>query len=448
MNEWFRDFSLPWLWACGLAVGISFAPQPANADGPWDTFQNGGKLVFPEAKLPVQWSPSEAIAWQTTLAGYGQSSPVVCNDQIYVTSTSGKNKEQIHVEAIDRDSGQRRWLATAKNSTPEESTNYVSRAAPTPVCDDHGVIALFEGGNVIALDKDGKERWQRDLVADYGPITARHGLGASLEQNATCVFAWIEREQEPYLVALSKATGETVWKSAGLGATTWSSPRLVPTADGHHLVCSASGKIAGYDPATGKKLWEFSDISNNTVCTPIPLGDGKFLIGASDGRGEQAESGAPSNGVIQIAKSDDGTYSAGFLWRAKRATSSFGSPLAAGKHAYFVNRVGVLFKLDLESGEQLTTSRIEGGSIWATPVIADGRLYCFGYKGTTSVVSLDSGEETATNRLWEAPAESPAPGGRPSFGGHVLYAAVAAPPYWILRRGDTIFAVKASAETR
>ena len=55
----------------------------------------------------------------------------------------------------------------------------------------HGVIAFFEGGNVLALNRKGELRWQRDLVADYGPIRARHGLGSSLEQNDEHVFVWI-----------------------------------------------------------------------------------------------------------------------------------------------------------------------------------------------------------------------------------------------------------------
>src|SRR5690606_36560747 len=150
--------------------------------------------------------------------------------------------------------------------------------------------------------------WQRDLVADFGAITARHGLGSSLEQDATRVFAWIERQEEPYLIAMSKETGETLWKVDGLGATTWSSPRLVPVSGGVHLVCSAKGKVVGLDPQTGQRLWEFAEITNNTSCTPMPVGEGAFLIGASDGRDEQSSSGgAGSHGLMRPVHQPDAT---------------------------------------------------------------------------------------------------------------------------------------------
>lgn len=139
------------------------------------------------------------------------------------------------------------------------------------------------------------------------------------------------------MTALSKKTGKTEWKSKGLGVTSWSSPRLVPIAEGKHLVLSGSGKIAGLDPKSGERLWEFDGISGNSTPTPIPLGDGRFLIGASEGRGETSGGNAPaSNGVIQITKDTNGKFAAAFVWQAKKATSSFGSPVVHQGHAYFV----------------------------------------------------------------------------------------------------------------
>ena len=427
-----------------LAFSLAACSPAAVTAETWSTFQNGGVLAIPQANLPTEWSPETGVAWQVPLAGYGQSSPVVEGGVIYVTSISGDMKQQLHVEAVDLTSGKQLWRLDAKNSTPQENTSYVSKAAPTPVCDDSGVIALFEGGNVVALTRAGKPRWQRDLVAEYGGITSRHGLGSSLEQDDQRVFGWIERQEAPYIAALSKQTGETVWKVDGLGATSWSSPRLVPVDGGMHLVCSASGKIAGFDPSDGKRLWEFDQISNNTTCTPIPVGEGRFLIGASDGRGqENSGQGAASNGLLAIAKQDNGSYSVDFVWRATKASCSFGSPIAAGGKAWIVNRAGVLFALDLKTGEELSTTRVGSGSIWATPLVTADHLYLFGYKGTTSVLSLADGAELAENRLWEAAAE-PAEGqrGGPSLGGgHTLYAAVAASPYLVLRRGDMLYAV-------
>jgi outer membrane protein assembly factor BamB len=263
-----------------------------------------------------------------------------------------------------------------------------------------------------------------------------------LEQNDTHVFAWIERAEDPFVVALSKETGETDWKSSGLQATSWSSPRLVPVEDGQHLVLSGSGKIAGFDPASGKQLWAFDGISGNSTPTPMPLGKGRFLIGASEARGETGGGrAADSNGVIQISKGDAGTYTAKFVWRAKKATSSFGSPMAYLGHAYFVNRAGVVYCLDIETGEQRFAER-SSGSIWATPLAIGGRLYFFGKSGTTTVIKPGSEfEQLAVNDLWSDASTTPAGPAGGGFGGPVLYAAATAGSQLVLRRGDIMYAV-------
>ncbi|MEM9644801.1 MAG: hypothetical protein AAF989_07395 [Planctomycetota bacterium] len=45
-----------------------------------------------------------------------------------------------------------------------------------------------------------------------------------------------------------------------------------------------SEKIVGPDPETGNRLWSFNEIDAITSCTPVPAGNGRFIIGASTGR--------------------------------------------------------------------------------------------------------------------------------------------------------------------
>lgn len=427
--------------ALSLAVFAAAASSAAMAvaDQPklWPAFQNSGQPTVAAETIPTQWSAEKNVAWTADIPGYGQSTPIVAHDQVVVTSTSGDNKDNYHVESYALLTGEKLWQIDMKNPSPFANTPMVSRAAPSAVATEEGFIALFEGGVVVALNKDGSKIWEKDLVAAYGPIEARHGLSSSLEQFADHVLVWIERGENPYLLALDKKSGNEVWKVAGVGATSWSSPRLLAVGDQQHLICSASGKIVGYDPATGNRLWEFTDISNNSSCTPMPVGNGRFLIGASDGRGETTPgAAAKSNGLIEVVPQADGTFKVGFKWRATKATSTFGSPVVAGKTAAIVNRTGVLYRFDLETGEEVSMERTDAGGIWATPIVAGDYLYLFGYKGTTSVINLKDGTEIAKNRLWDAESQE-------SFGsGSVLYAAAPAPPYLILRRGDKLYAIK------
>ncbi|MEM8734837.1 MAG: PQQ-binding-like beta-propeller repeat protein [Planctomycetota bacterium] len=433
-----RDHCLAFLFAFGLPSLVALA-----GDGDWSSFQSGGSSAV-QASVATKWAAGKPFAWESETFGYGQSTPVILASTVYVTSTSGDNKEQYHVSALELSTGKLKWRKDFSNPTPEKNSTYVSRAAPTPVVDEAGVYAFFEGGLLVALDPAGEQRWKRDLVSEFGAISARHGIASSLEHDSDQLFVWVERSEEPYLMAVSKSTGSENWKVPGLGSTTWSTPRLTPVDDSaKHLVCSASGKIVGFDPESGRRLWEFDQISGNTSCTPFPVGNGRFLIGASDGRGEEnAGKGAASNGIIQIAKNDSGDWSAEFQWQAKKATSSFGSPIASADSAFIVNRVGVLYRLDLETGKAAPPMRLKCGGIWATPLIAGGKLYLFGSKGTTSVVDLATNEEEIANTTWEVEAWEE--GEERSFGGSVLYAGVVAGDTLILRRGDRVYAVAAN----
>ena len=405
----------------------------------WTTFLNGGHPAG-ASDLPTQWSPTENIAWTADISGYGQSSPIVAHDQIVVTSTSGEKKDNYHVAAFSVRDGGKKWQVDLENPSPFANTPMVSRAAPTAIATENGFVAFLEGGIVVAISASGEIQWKKDLVDSYGKIEARHGLSASLEKDQDRIYVWVERAQDPYVLALDPKTGEEIWKVPGIGSTSWASPRLLPIAGGEHLVCSGSGMIVGLDPKTGERLWQFGGIANNTSCTPAPVGEGQFLIGASDGRGETAAgAAAASNGLIEVAVNDEGTFEAKYKWQAEKATSSFGSPVVAGNTAAFVNRAGVLYRLDLKTGEQVSVSRTNAGGIWATPLVAGGNIYLFGSKGTTSVISLADGKQIAENRCWETGNENPEDAGPPR--GSIQYAAAAAEDLLIIRRGDKLFAI-------
>jgi len=424
----------------GAFMAALVGANTVAAEDDWTGFQNGGQLIADS--LPDAWDATgKNLAWKIDIEGYGQSSPVIIQDQVFVTFTSGAKKESYHVSAYALKDGAKLWQQDFTNPTPEENNSYVSRAAPTPVVDANGLYVSFEGGVVVALTTDGKIRWQHNLVEKFGPIKARHGLAASLEQDANHLYVWVEREENPYILALNKSSGDVVWNTAGVGSTSWSSPRLLNVAGKQQLLCSASGKIVGYDVNSGNRLWEFTDIANNTTCTPIPVGDGLFVIGASDGRGEQgAGKTAASNGLIQIKPMADGKFEVGYKWRAEKATCSFGSPIVAASKVWIVNRAGVLYQLDLQTGKQVSAERISAGSVWATPLATSDRLYLFGQKGLTSIVDLTNAAELTTCTTWEDANEA-APA---AMGGAVLYAAATAGNTLLIRRGDALFAIRKS----
>ncbi len=425
----------------------------------WTGFLTGtyASHVNPE-ELPLKWSP-ETVAWKTTVKGEGQSSPVVFGQSAFVTSVEGPNKETYYVSQMSLEDGAAGWTYALTSTSPVESTYLVSRAAPTPLCDDSHVFAFFESGDVVALTHDGKEVWKRSLSAEYGKFDNKFGLGASPVQDKDAIYILIDHAGPSYLVALSKQDGKTLWKTDRESRRSWSSPFLASIDGQPQIVCSSVGSVDGYDPQTGKQLWTFTEVGSNSAATPVVFGDNLVLLGSlirpSEGPSEKAER---SNLRGRILRRDTG-WEFKVDWIAEKARGSFSTPVCDGEHAYWVNSSGVIFCLDAETGKELYSKRLPCGQCWATPIIAGSRIYVFGKDGATTVLQAGSEytELSEANRLWVAaepaaekvPAatgqQEPDPNRRRAMAngsGPIQYAAVAVPGMIIVRSGDTLFAVR------
>ncbi len=387
-----------------LLISVLVAGDPAGADN-WTSFRNGGKSRSHAENLPLQWSPNQGIAWQRELVGYGQSAPVVWKDTVFVTSVVGPMKEKCVVAALDARSGNVAWEKEFEACAVKASNFMASRAAPTPAVDEQGVYAFFEGGNLVALSHDGKVRWERSLTNDYGPFENGHGLGSSLAQTAGVLFVLVDHKGPSYLLAVDKATGETKWKADREPRYSWTSPIVVPWKGKEQVVVSSNGFVDGYDGATGGLLWTVEGVAGNTIPSPAAA-QGRIFIGAA-----KSERGPTAAGVtsccLQLPNGADESECK-VLWRAKKASNSYASPVPAGDFVYSVNKVGVVYCLDTATGAERYAERIDG-PCWATPIVVADRAYFFGKNGVTSVLKVGPEfSRVATNALWNA-KEPPKP---------------------------------------
>ena len=123
---------------------------------------------------------------------------------------------------------------------------------------------------MVALTHGGDIRWERNLVEDYGEIEARHGLSASVEQDDEKAYLWVERSEQPYVLAVNKATGDTDWKVEGLGTTSWASPRLVPVSRTDIIWCSVeSAAWWGWIRLTGSGCGVIEGVTR-AIRRPLP----------------------------------------------------------------------------------------------------------------------------------------------------------------------------------
>jgi outer membrane protein assembly factor BamB len=473
-----------WSWLVRWSIVISgigvpsetqqIAPPAGIAGNVWPGFRGDGRSVSLARNLPLEWSPQKNIAFRIRLPGYGQSSPVVWKGQVYVTAIEGEQKEKLHILAIRLSDGQVVWHKEFAASQKGRNNPMMSRAASSPIADEQGVYCFFESGDLIALQHDGKLRWQRSLSQDYGPIKNNHELASSPAQDGRHLFILVDHSGPSYLVAIDKATGQTRWKADRPSRTSWTSP-VVTQVDGTTVVVVASGEtVTVYDAATGQVLATLDNLVGLNIASPVAEGEW-IVLGAGVNRVKpDAAASARSNCLLRL-QHKDGQWSLSQVWPGKKAVSAFASPLIYEGHVYFLTREGMVHCLNARTGETRYVERLED-EVWATPIAAGDRIYFFGKKGITIV--LKSGaefEKLAVNRLWtpeeyaarlaearkeaekKLPPSPPAgkgpPGGpvvppeemqaiRYATVGDVVYAAAAVDGTFILRTGTELIVIR------
>lgn len=390
------------------AIMLAGGPQP---DRMWPAFLGQGATAIDASTIPKSWSPQENIAWTAKLPGKGQSSPVIWGNRVFVTSIDGSMKDQCQITAIDLASGHPQWSKAFPASQTVRTNYFQSRSASTPVVDIERIYAFFETGNLIALTHTGELAWQRSITEEFGLIESNIGLAASPLLIEDTVVLLVDHEGPSYLLAVDTKTGTTKWKTDRDSRKSYASPTLVTFGTSRYIVCSSDGSIDGYDPATGNRIWTFSDVGGNTSSTPLQFAAGQFLVGATPGMHNEREKLArQSNFCMKLEDTPEGVKPK-IHWRTEKAMPSFGSPVVFRDHAYWVTSQGVVFCFDVKTGEQRYAQRTRQ-AVWITPVGIGDQLYLFGKDGLTTV--LASGPEfkiIAENQLWD-----PDKLGRDAFG--------------------------------
>jgi outer membrane protein assembly factor BamB len=370
-----------------LTAFLLLIPVPAlRAASPpdsWPGFRGAGDSATEAKRLPLKWSATENVAWTAELPGYGQSSPVVWKEKVFATSVEGEFKDALHLRCLDLATGKPLWKKQFKGTQKVKNSDYVSKAAPTPVATADRVFALFESGDLFALDHEGKELWSRSLVKDFGPLTNNHGLGSSPVLAGDALLVLVAQDRGGYLLALDAKTGKDRWRAEHAFGSSWSSPTVATCGGETCALVSSSGMAGAFDLKTGKSLWELTGLKGNTVASPTASGD--FALLGSSERASQMAVRLGEKGKV--------------LWRSKGATSSFGSPLVYKGLAYSVSREGVAVCLDPKTGAELWDARLPA-SCWASPVGGAGRVYFFTRDGVCVVAKAGKEfEKVAENKL-------------------------------------------------
>ena len=378
-----------------LALLIVVGGSAAAAD--WPAFRGAnGSAVSPEPDLPVGFSETSGLRWKAALPGRGVSSPVVVGGKVYVTCSSGKQDDRLHVLCFDAATGARLWhrqLAATGGTNAHPKT---CMAAPTPAADTSGVYALFATGDVAAFAPDGTLRWYRALAQDYPAVTNQVGMAASPVLAGGKLIVPLDNAGDSFLAALDTATGKNVWKVARPRDINWVTPVVRTVGEKAEVILPGPKEVAAYDAATGAKLWAIK--AGGSIPSPT-LADDTLLLPA---------------GEVVAAKLGDAGQSRE-LWRSNKLRTGHSSPLLYDGRVYAANPAGLVMCVDAKTGQVLWQERVKG-PFSASPVAGDGKVYVVNEAGElTTLKAGDQPEVLGTSKTGEEGLATPAISGGAVF---------------------------------
>lgn len=350
----------------------------------------------PTNYLPVYWRKN--IVWKTALPGPGASSPIVFGDRIYVTCYTGYfvpdqpggslDDLKRHLIAVRLDNGDTIWDEAVPAKLPEEERiRDHGYAANTAAADADRVYVFFGKSGVLAYDHDGDQLWH----ADVGSKTSGWGTAASpvLYKDLVFINASVESES---LVALDRETGHEKWRAGGIREA-WNTPVIVTAESGREeLVVATNGKVLAFDPNSGKLLWSCdTDITWYMVPTAVTADGIVYYLGGRSGVAGLAVRAGGSGNVT-------GTHR---LWTSMKG-SNVTSPMCLDGHLYWMHeKLGVAYCAKADTGEVVYEQRLDGaGQVYASPILAEGRLYYVTRNRRTFVLAAKPEfEQLAMNEL-------------------------------------------------
>ena len=152
-----------------LLLSFSFI-QSVHAE--WLAFRgsqgNGSSKSSDPGKIELHGKNS----WVTELPGRGLSSPVVVNDTVFLTASSGPNQQTLHIIAFDQNNGEKRWERKFKATGRTVCHQKTCVAASTIASDGQVLIAQFSSNDIFCLSLSGRIKWLRGLAFDNPNIAS------------------------------------------------------------------------------------------------------------------------------------------------------------------------------------------------------------------------------------------------------------------------------------
>ena len=374
------------------APSASSSQEPAPASGDWPHWRGPTRTgVSAEAG----WTSSGTPVWERNV-GLGHSSFAVVGGRLFTLGFDRESGEDV-VWCLDVRTGDDVW--SLRYPAHIRSIGHGGGTLTTPAVQGGRVYLTNREGEVRCLDAvTGELLWLTDLADEEGVESTDYGFGGSplvLEEalilNANRTFA------------LEKETGEVLWRTRAHLAM-YSTPQEVRLRDRPSLAVFSKEGLLVLDRATGDELhavaWRKGPTTVN-ASTPVVVADDRLFVSSGYGHGGALvdfSSGTPE--IVWETKAMRTQLSGcvlveGFLYgfdekvlkclgldgkeRWRKRGLGMGALSAADGRLLVTSSKGELVVAAASPDRYEELARVQavpGGALWATPVLAGGRVFC------------------------------------------------------------------------
>jgi outer membrane protein assembly factor BamB len=357
----------------------------------WTTFRGPhGSGISHFDDVPTTWDAAtgRGVLWKTAVPLPGNNSPVVWDDQIFL---SGATEEKRMVYSFDAETGELLWEVEAPGTPqstmePPPTMEDTGFAAPTMAVDGHRAYAIFANGDVVAVSHGGEVVWSRSL----GIPESAYGYAASLTYFKDRVIIQYDQgdgsgDHVSRLLALDGPSGDEVWNTVRKEMpNTWPSPIVTYVNDQPQIITAGDPWVIAYNPENGEEIWRCDCLEGDIGPTPIEHENVVYVANEF-----------PQLTAIDATGQGDVTETH-ILWTGDYSLPDSCSPLAVENQLFTLASYGFFTCYGIEEQDFLWEWEYDGeeaASYYSSPSFAAGHIYLFAIDGRSFI--LQPGEEGA-----------------------------------------------------
>jgi outer membrane protein assembly factor BamB len=414
-----------------IALALAAVSVLANENWPqWRGPEGNG--ISDSKGLPTSWSTNKNILWKADLPSWSGSTPIIFGDHVFVTSPSKadpnekpRNEEErrgggrfggggsygvsdpggskLLLLSLSKKDGKILWQQEVDEGNQLFRKQNLS--SPSPVTDGKHVWVVTGTTTVTAYDMAGEKLWSRNLRKDYGNLRLNWGYASSpLLLDGKLIIQVLQGYGEggSYVVAFDGLTGKELWKkerptdAIRESPDAYTTPALLIVDGKKQFVINGGDYVTAHDADSGTEIWRAGGLNprrnqNYRIISSVTLKDGMvfaptrqrpLLAIRAGGKGDVTES--------QLA------------WKyEEEGAPDVPSPLSDGANFYMVADNGAVTCLEAKTGKRIWgPERTAVGTVSASPVLADGKIYIVNEKAVTTIVAAGAEfKNIATNEL-------------------------------------------------